>query len=72
MTKRVYIYGVSLTSPTSPLAIKQVRLTPAIAHCGGPVVVDGLGRKPLGIPFIKVCEALQAYQDRGQAAEGCY
>ena len=29
-------------------------------HCGKPVVVNGLGRKPLNIPLKNVCETLQA------------
>jgi len=30
-------------------------------HCGKPVVVNGLGRKPLNIPLKNICEALQAH-----------
>ena len=30
-------------------------------HCGGTVVVNGLGRKPLNIPLKNVCEALRAH-----------
>lgn len=30
-------------------------------HCGKPVPVNGTGRKPLNIPVIKVCGALQAH-----------
>jgi hypothetical protein len=29
-------------------------------HCGKPVPVKGTGRKPLGIPVKKVCDALKA------------
>ena len=38
-------------------------------HCGKPVVVNGLGRKGLNIPFKNVYEALQLYRDVGQAAQ---
>lgn len=31
-------------------------------HCGKPVVVHGLGRKPLNIPLKNVCEALQVHR----------
>lgn len=30
-------------------------------HCGKPVPVNGIGRKPLNIPVIKVCGALQVH-----------
>ncbi len=30
-------------------------------HCGKPVPVNGIGRKPLNIPVVKVCGALQAH-----------
>ena len=30
-------------------------------NCGKPVVVNGLGRKPLNIPLKIVCESLQAH-----------
>lgn len=30
-------------------------------NCGHPVVVNGLGRKPLNIPLKNVCESLQAH-----------
>ena len=32
-------------------------------HCGSPVPVNGLGRKPLNIPLKNVLESLQAYRD---------
>ena len=32
-------------------------------HCGKPVVVNGLGRKPLNIPLKNVCESLQAHRN---------
>ncbi len=31
-------------------------------HCGKPVEVNGLGRKPLNIPLKNVCEALQVHR----------
>jgi len=30
-------------------------------HCGKPVVVNGLGRKPLNITVTKVCDALRLH-----------
>jgi hypothetical protein len=41
--------------------------------CGTRVVVHGLGRKPLAIPFIKVREALERSSTTRAAAEilGC-
>lgn len=38
-------------------------------HCGKSISVNRLGRKRLDIPFKNVYEALQLYQDTGQAAE---
>ena len=38
-------------------------------HCGKPVVVNGLGRKPLNIPLKIVCEALQAHDSVVAAAQ---
>jgi hypothetical protein len=42
-------------------------------NCGKSVAVNGLGRKPLNIPFNNISEALQVYQDVNTAAEklGC-
>jgi len=42
-------------------------------HCGKPVTVNGLGRKPLNIPLKNVCEVLQAHCDMVAAAQelGC-
>ena len=42
-------------------------------HCGNPVTVNGLGRKPLNIPLKNVLESLQAYRDVKVAATelGC-
>lgn len=37
-------------------------------HCGKPVVVNGLGRKPLNIPLKNVCETLQAHRSVVAAA----
>ena len=37
-------------------------------HCGKPVVVNGLGRKPLNIPLRNVCESLQAHRSVVEAA----
>jgi len=37
-------------------------------HCGKPVVVNGLGRKPLNIPLKNVCETLQAHHNVATAA----
>jgi len=38
-------------------------------HCGKPVMVNGLGRKPLNIPLKNVCEALQAHRSVLGAAQ---
>ena len=38
-------------------------------NCGQPVVVNGLGRKPLNIPLKIVCEALQTYRSAEGAAK---
>ncbi len=35
-------------------------------HCGKPVVVNGLGRKPLNIPLKNVCESLQTHRSVAQ------
>ena len=42
-------------------------------HCGKPVPVNGLGRKPLNIPLKNVLESLQAHHDITAAAQelGC-
>ncbi len=42
-------------------------------HCGKPVAVNGLGRKPLNITLKNVCEALQAHYNIVAAARelGC-
>lgn len=42
-------------------------------HCGKSVAVNGLGRKPLNITLINVCEALQAHHNIVAAAKeiGC-
>jgi len=42
-------------------------------NCGKPVVVSGLGRKPLNIPLKNVCESLQAHRNVVAAAQelGC-
>jgi len=32
-------------------------------NCGKPVVVNGLGRKPLNIPLKNVCESLRAHRN---------
>jgi len=42
-------------------------------HCGKPVVVKGLGRKPLNIPLKNVCESLKAHHNVVAAAQelGC-
>jgi hypothetical protein len=37
-------------------------------HCGRPVPVNGLGRKPLNIPLKNVLESLQAHRDVTAAA----
>jgi len=37
-------------------------------HCGKPVVVNGLGRKPLNIPLKNVCETLLAHHSVAAAA----
>ena len=43
------------------------------SHCGKPVVVNGLGRKPLNIPLKNVCDALRAHHGVVAAARqlGC-
>jgi len=38
-------------------------------NCGKPVMVNGLGRKPLNIPLKNVCEALQAHRNVVVAAQ---
>jgi len=42
-------------------------------HCGNPVTVNGLGRKPLNIPLKNVLESLQVYRNVKAADEelGC-
>jgi len=42
-------------------------------NCGKPVLVSGLGRKPLGISLKIVCESLQAHRSVMAAANelGC-
>jgi len=42
-------------------------------NCGNPVVVNGLGRKPLNIPLKNISGALQAHRNVGAAAQelGC-
>ncbi len=37
-------------------------------NCGKPVVVDGLGRKPLNIPLKNVCESLRSHRNVEAAA----
>ena len=43
------------------------------SHCGKPVAVNGLGRKPLNIPLKNVCETLRAHSSVVEAANelGC-
>jgi len=38
-------------------------------HCGKPVEVNGLGRKPLNIPLKNVYETLQVYRNVDEAAK---
>ena len=38
-------------------------------NCGQQVLVNGLGRKPLNIPFKNICEALQTYHSVAAAAK---
>jgi len=38
-------------------------------HCRKPVVVNGLGRKPLNIPLKNVCETLRAHGNVVAAAQ---
>ena len=42
-------------------------------HCGKPVVVNGIGRKPFNMPVTKVCDALQLHRSVLAAANelGC-
>jgi len=42
-------------------------------YCGKPVTIKGIGRKPLGIPVKKVCDALKARSTVSAAAQalGC-
>jgi hypothetical protein len=37
-------------------------------HCGKPVAVNGLGRKPLNIPLTNVCECLRRRCSVAEAA----
>ncbi len=37
-------------------------------HCGGTVMVNGLGRKRLNIPLKNICDALQAHLNVEAAA----
>ena len=38
-------------------------------HCGKPVVVNGLGRKPLNIPLKIVCECLRKHSSVVEATK---
>lgn len=38
-------------------------------NCGKPMVVDGLGRKPLNIPLSIVCESLRRHRNVELAAQ---
>ena len=38
-------------------------------HCGKPVTVNGLGRKPLNIPLKNICEALQLFRNVAVVAQ---
>lgn len=38
-------------------------------HCGNPVVVNGLGRKPLNIPLKNILESLEAHRNVVAAAQ---
>ncbi len=38
-------------------------------NCGKPVVVNGLGRRPLNIPLKNICESLQAHRSVVAAAQ---
>ncbi len=38
-------------------------------NCGKPVVVNGLGRRPLNIPLKNICEALQEHHSVVAAAQ---
>jgi len=42
-------------------------------HCGKPVKVNGLGRRPLNIPLKNVCESLKAHGSVKETAQelGC-
>lgn len=42
-------------------------------HCGGTVLVNSFGRRPLNIPVTKVCDALQLHRSVTAAANelGC-
>ena len=42
-------------------------------YCGQPVLVNGLGRKPLNIPLKNILESVQAHRDVRTAARelGC-
>ena len=37
-------------------------------HCGKPVPVKGIGRKPLGIPVVFICDALKRHPTMKEAA----
>ncbi len=39
------------------------------SHCGNPVLVKGLGRKPFDIPVNNVCDALERHRNVAAAAK---
>ena len=38
-------------------------------HCGKPIAVNGLGRKPLNIPLKNICEVLQVHGNVAAATQ---
>ena len=54
--------------PPNPQEDRMIVMVVQCPHCGQPVPVNGLGRKPLDIPLKNVLESLQAHRDVTAAA----
>ena len=54
--------------PPNPQEDRIIVMIVQCPHCGQPVPVNGLGRKPLDIPLKNVLESLQAHRDVTAAA----
>jgi len=54
--------------PPNPQEDRMIVMIVQCPHCGQPVPVNGLGRKPLDIPLKNVLESLQAHRDVTAAA----